>query len=213
MTDDHLKAAYLSRPQSAAHLNESQWEQIACGELDAASRERALAHITSCAECTEIHRSLLMLAKEAAQFDRSVPAANAPGGSASKKWMYLTGLAAAAAIFAAIVVMPLRPANRTIQDVTRSQTGSVAIQVTAPRVNATLENRRFAWEPVPNADSYQLVVNRNDGGAVWSVTVRDNETVMPGDLPVAPGEYYWQVKALSQDTAIGLSPLVPFRVR
>lgn len=212
MSDEPLKAAYRAQPPLPPHLNETQWEQLACGELDQASRERALAHITGCADCAEIHRSLLRLAKEAASFVPEAQINLRPAGSSSTHWMYLYGLAAAAALFAAIVGVPLRQTKPT-EDVMRSQVGSVALQVIAPTSNATLELRRFAWEPIANADAYQILVNRGDGAAVWSVTVRSNEAVVPHDVPLGAGDYYWQVKALSQDAAIGLSPLIPFRVR
>jgi hypothetical protein len=210
MSDEQLKAAYQSRPAATTHVTETQWEQLACGELDAASRERALAHITSCAECREIHRSLLALATEAAQFDPNAMVVANPEPSASRTWMYVTGLAAAAAIFAAILLPNSR--NTTIDDVTRSQAEGSAIGIRTPQSNARLDSRLFAWQPVANADAYEVIVNRADGGPIWTTRVSTAEVTVPDAITIGAGRYYWQVTALRQGAVVARSTLVPFRV-
>lgn len=212
LDDDRLKAAYVaSRASDAPHLSESEWVQLGCGELAPEALAQAHAHITGCARCAEVHRSLLAMAADAARFD---PDAVTPHlvRSRSRLWMTLGGLAAAAAIFAVVRVDLRAPRTGSTIEVTRNQGGPVAITLVAPQPDAVLQERRFTWQAVPAAEDYELRINTADGGAVWSTRTSTPAATVPAESALAAGRYYWQVTALRENTAIASSSLAAFRV-
>lgn len=213
LEDDVLKEAYrlAGTTTDGPHLSERQWEQLTCGELTEADRHDALGHILSCRDCTRIHRSLLAMSAEAATFDEH---AVRPGivRPASRTWMYLGGLATAAAIVAA-VVLDLRPARTGHGgDVSRSATGTVAVALVAPLADAALRERRLQWQAIATADAYEVRVNAADGGAVWKARVTTAEVRLPPEVPLAAGRYYWQVIAFREGIIQGTSAITAFRV-
>ena len=213
MTDDVLRKAYrlAHAATNAPHVSEANWEGLACGDLARADRDRALAHITSCPECAEIHRSLLALGEEAATFDRGVPRST-PARATAWRWGSVGGLAAAAALVAAVLVNRPAPESGRPSDVTRASTSAVVIELIAPASGAPLVNRHLAWQPAATADAYEVRINAADGGAVWSARVTGAETDIPSHIAMSAGSYYCQVTALRENAAIGSSALVPFRV-
>jgi hypothetical protein len=212
LDDDRLKTAYLASSDSAApHLSESEWEQLGCGELSGEALAQAHAHITNCARCTEVHRSLLAMAEGAAQFDPGAVTPHAPR-RASRLWMTLGGLAAAAAIFAAVVVDLRVPRTEPAAEVMRNQGGPAAISIVTPQPDAVLQQRRLAWQAVPTAEGYDVRISTADGGAVWSVRTSATDATVPAERALAAGRYYWQVTALRGDAAIASSSLTVFRV-
>ena len=212
LDDDRLSAAYLATSDNAdPHLTESEWVQLGCGELTADALVRPHAHITDCARCTEVHRSLLVMAVGAAQFDPNAVTPRAMH-QPSRLWMTLGGLAAAAAIFAAVMVDLRVTRTQPTAEVTRSQGGPVAIAIVAPKPDTALLARRFAWQAVATAESYELRINSADGGAAWSVRTSATDATVPAERALAAGRYYWQVTAFRDTTAIATSPLSAFRV-
>lgn len=213
LDDEVLKAAYQrahAMPRGA-HLSETQWEQLTCGELADTDRDRLLDHVFSCPACREVHRSLLQVSAEAPGIDQgAVPAA--PTRPVARAWMYLGALATAAALVAAVLVdlRPLRGARDAT--VTRNQAAAVAITVVTPAEGAPLEQRRFAWLPLPGAEAYELIVSNDDGGAVWSGRATEALAQLPPEVVLAPGRYYWRVTALRDNAVVGSSRLLPFRV-
>jgi len=207
-----LRDAYLaSRDNAGPHLTESEWVQLGCGELTADALVRAHAHITDCARCTEVHRSLLAMAAGAAQFDPNAATPRATHQH-SRLWMTLGGLAAAAAIFAVVRVDLRAPHTEPTIEVARSQGGPVAIAIVAPKPDTALVARRFAWQAVATAESYELRINTSDGGAAWSVRTSATDATVPVEHALVAGRYYWQVTAFRESTAIATSPLSAFRV-
>jgi hypothetical protein len=213
LDDDVLKEAYrlAGTATDGPHLSEGQWEQLMCGELTEADRHDALGHIVSCSHCTRIHRSLLAISAEAAAFDEHVvgPGVVRP---ASRTWMYLGGLATAAAIVAAVVI-DLRPARTgNAGEVIRSGAGTVAVELVAPLADAPLQERRLQWQPIATADAYEVRVNAADGGAVWQARVTTAEARLPREVSLAAGRYYWQVIAFREGVIQGTSAITAFRV-
>lgn len=213
LDDDVLMAAY--RQTSAAdrgpHLTEDQWEQLSCGEMDEDARGHAMAHIVSCQECTAIHRSLIALSAEAPQFDPAVTPPPAHASSWRPWWSYALGLAAAAGIVVAVFVN--RPAPVPADDhVVRSASASTAVDVVSPSSGTRLTERRFSWQAVATADTYEIRVNAADGGLVWTGTTRTTSIELPASIAPAAGRYFWQVSALKEGVAIGTSPIVAFQI-
>ena len=211
--DDVLKRAYQATHVSPGgpHLSETEWEQLACGELDEASRERALAHIATCADCATVHRSVLQVSRDASAFDPNAIAPSTAPRPAASRWMLIGGLAAAAAIVAAVVLNRPITSGGTV-DTVRAPSATTTMTVITPLGGARLEARRFAWPAVAAADAYEIRVNAADGGAVWTARSSVPEVEIPGATVLTPGTYYWQVTAMRDAVAIGASPIVPFRV-
>lgn len=96
------------------HLDETTWERLALGELPAAEREAALAHVVRCAACAATWRGLLALGREARTFDRGVPRA-APSWRARvvhpPSWQLLAASLLVAATGAALVYRALSRAD------------------------------------------------------------------------------------------------------
>jgi hypothetical protein len=213
LDDDLLRNAYRLAhvTPSGPHVSESQWEQLTCGELDQANRDRVLEHVFSCDHCQQVHRSLLQVSAESSAFDGHT---GRPAGAPpiARTWMYLAGLAAAAAIVAAAVIdlRPLRTDNAA--DVNRTTNSAASIALTSPGADRALEDRRLAWQPVENADAYDVRVNAADGGAIWTARVGAPSAVLPTDVAMPPGRYYWQVDALREGTIVGTSAIGAFRV-
>lgn len=213
LDDEVLKAAYqrAHATPSGAHLSEAQWEQLTCGELADTARDRLLAHVFLCPVCRQVHRSLLQVSAEAPGIDEGAMPAAATRPVATT-WMYLGALATAAALVAAVLVDlgPLRRGRDAT--VTRSQSAVAAITVVTPAEGTALEQRRFAWVPLPGAEVYEVIVSNDDGGAAWSGRATEALAQLPPEVVLAPGRYYWRVTALRDNAVVGSSGLVPFRV-
>ena len=75
--DEHLRRLYrdaLSQPASGAqHPDEAAWERAFSNEATPDDRRRLMEHVVTCAQCTDIYRSLTIVRREAAAFDPAVP--------------------------------------------------------------------------------------------------------------------------------------------
>ena len=208
--DERLQAAYQrDRASAGPHVTDAEWEQLACREVGDVDRQRLLTHILACTQCTEIHRSLLAVEKEAAAFDPQVAALQKTTAT-SRVWIYTIGLAAAAVF--AFVMIDVRTPSIVDSGVTRSRPGLVTIAIATPSANGALIDRRIEWQRIDGADSYEILINTQDGEPLWSSIVTANVVTIPATVAMPAGSYYAQVKALRQSAAIGSSALVPFRV-
>jgi hypothetical protein len=210
LDDAALAAAFRgARTPSGDHLSETQWERLACDEMTPAERDTALAHILSCADCTAIHRRLMELRTGAAEIDG--PAPQPLAGWSQKRWAIAGGLAAAAALILAVLVnQPSRPSAGG--EAARSDRPAGVVAVIAPGSGSVLADRHFAWQPVPDADSYELRVHTEDGGRVFTSRRDETSADLPADIRMPRGPYYWQVTAFKDGAAIASSSMVPFRV-
>lgn len=206
LSDDALAGAYrATRKPSGDHLTPDQWERLACDELRGPDRERALAHIESCGECTAIHRGLLELREGATEIENRSPRDNA--GLAYRRWSIAGGLATAAAIVFAVLIN--QPARVDPNDAMRS--GLEKPIVTLIPSAQLGPSRTLAWQPLEGADRYELRVTTTDGKPVF--TSRRDQTSARIPLEIAlQGEYFWRVIALKGDATIATSPISQFSV-
>jgi hypothetical protein len=210
-SDDALAAAYrAARTPAGTHLSDEDWERLTCDELRGADRDRALAHIESCGDCATIHRSLLDLKTQATalQAGDAVPAPAAGG----YRWPLFGGLAAAAALVAAVLINLPDRAPLPADDAVRSGDALARIAVISPAVERGLIDRRFEWQPVAGASSYEIWVHTAEGGRVWSTRTSTNTAEIPADVPLSGGAYYWRVTAHRGEATIASSAMVPFMV-
>ena len=204
-----LSAAFRrARKPSGDHLSETQWERLTCDEMAADERDIALAHIMSCAECSTIHRSLIELRAGATEIEGTRPRPNA--GVSYRRWTIPGGLATAAAIVLAIWIY--RSPQVPPTGVTRSAREPGAVSAIAPLANQPLIDRRFSWQPVAGADSYELRVSTADGVRVFTSKRDETSAVLPAEIHLSAGSYYWQVVAFSGETTIATSPMMRFAV-
>jgi hypothetical protein len=198
-SEERLRRLYTgSAVPAGGHLLEEDWERLACGEMAAADRERALEHVTRCAECARIYRGLDALTEGARSFDPGVPAA--PSRTlAYPRGLLLGGLAAAAAL-AAMLFWPAagqRPRATPPGDGFRGAAESLDPAPETPRGRVQGLPTELRWKGVPSPARYRVVVLDPDGEPIWSSGEVEATTLpWPAGLVLKPGSYFWQVIAL-----------------
>jgi hypothetical protein len=209
LSDEALAGVYRAARQPAGdHLSPEQWERLTCDELRGADFDRALAHIESCGECTAIHRGLLDLRHEATALEAGDAVQVRAGGR--RRWTLVGGLAAAAALVAAVLIN--QPGRTTLSnDVTRSGETRIAIEMVTPAPGSAFANRRFEWKQFPGATAYLLRVDTADGALVWATRVAATTAQLPENVAMPGGAYYWQVTALRGEAVLASSLMVAFR--
>jgi hypothetical protein len=188
------------------HVNEDRMgdscldaDSIAALADGAASGDAAvLAHVASCARCRERLASATealndqSVQSELTKLERGDPRAV----PASRRWLVMAGLAAAAALV--VVIGPLKsfrdsgaavelPLNRD-----PSITSSPAPRIVSPTSQNVSEPLR--WTSVPHADLYRIRVWNPSGDVVWSTESRDTMVAVPREL-AANTRYLWEVEA------------------
>ena len=207
LDEARLGAAFRSaRKPTGTHLTESEWERLTCDEMTPAERDTALVHIMSCAECTTIHRGLMELRKGAAEIEDA--RRQNDSGSYYRRWTIAGSLATAAAIVLALLIN--RPTRVEPDNVMRSSSAAVVMNVMSPRANEPLIDRKFSWQGVSGATAYELRVSTQDGVRIF--TSRRDETFaeLPREIELGAGTYYWRVLAFKGDAEVAASPLIPF---
>jgi hypothetical protein len=72
----------------------------------------------------------------------------------------------------------------------------------------------FEWSARPDANAFVVVVYREDGSVRWtSRRVTGTALSWPSDPPLAPGRYFWRVRAYRDDEVLAESPLTSFEIR
>jgi len=153
VSDLRERYAEAGPPAGSAHLDETVWERLACGELTPFERERAFDHIAGCPDCGQVYRGVLMLQREASAFDPDAPLVGRSGDEARSEWSIarwtLSQLrplnAALAAALTACVVLGgwagwLHNGNQ------RLATSLTQEQTETRRIQASLDQRQAASE-------------------------------------------------------------------
>lgn len=219
MSDDQLKSAYRRNVVTGPdHLSEIEWEALACGDMEGSARDRALAHIMSCAECAVVHRSVLELENNARQFDPGAAAVRRePAVRPSfRSWRPLTGLATAAALVAAVAGYTLWPDPRPKLPATtstpRAAEAGDAIKVIQPRDGSIGAVQSFQWVASARAERYVVQVFTTDGTRLWESGAISDTRVTPTAATLGPGKYLWSVTAFAGGRPVAESPLVAFEI-
>jgi hypothetical protein len=209
MVDDGiLREALAAGELTAPHVGEETWERLACGELSHEERERALDHASRCPPCGRILRALVILEREALEFDPLVPAVLSGATEARRGRQFrrsaIVGAAAAAVIAMVWLVVPsswkrtdsstpgveaLRSAGEDDRPVPRS-----------PREEVLGRPRGFSWDGTPAARAYRVELLDSEGEPLWrSGELSETSIVWPSEVPPEPGRYYWRVIAILAD--------------
>ncbi len=176
--------------QAAACLDAETLSALAGGELDAASRDRALDHIVDCSDCA----TELRLAKEIRAWSET----SSDQKGAGRRETFRPAWATLAAAMLAIVVgswwwlgdpssTPDRPALR--------QAGT-DLRTVQPADGSALETvpRRIQWQSVPGAQAYRAQVLDATGHEVWRSPWVEVTEVEPAWGAVPPGTFLWTVE-------------------
>lgn len=192
------------------HLEESEWERLACGEMSAAERERALEHVTRCSLCADLYRGLMQLGEEARLFDPGAPRAAAPWPA----WGRVPGWArwAAAAALIAVGVLPWVPRETPVSSpTTRAPAAPSSLVLLEPSGTTATLPRQFRWRGMAEAETYRVRLFREDGLLLWtSAALADNAVDWPETLELPPGRYFWEVEAFREGKSLARSELLPF---
>jgi hypothetical protein len=184
------------------HLTEAELAGYLDGDLGATERQGAERHLDTCDEC---RAELVAVAGLVGGWNGGAnPSEHAPSATGHRSWhrrLRLTGLAAAAAVAALLLVVP-GPEPFVEDGGGRDRFGTEGV---APlRIHFPLDagvvgrdDLRFAWAD-QGSDSYRLTLTAEDGGLLWSVTLADTLATPPRSLHLEPGaRFFWYVDAMS----------------
>jgi hypothetical protein len=216
--DGALRRAYAAVSEgSPPHVDDPTWERLACGELSAEERERALDHAARCAACGRILRALTHLAREARAVDPEAPGALAVAVASPPRARWVWGaLAAAAAVLAVVALGPrLAPPGAVRPSGLRGGGVDDRPVPSAPRDEQAVAPQAFSWQGLANARRYHVELLDAAGERLWlSPEVEGTALGWPESVPAAPGLYYWRVTAtLEPRGQTRASPLVRFEIR
>lgn len=99
-------------------------------------------------------------------------------------------------------------------DATRDADSGALVVVIEPEGLVTVVPEEFRWEPVADADRYQVRLFTEDGTVVWtSAELTETAAGWPDEVTLESGAFYWQVAALHAGEIIGDSNLTPLQLR
>ena len=90
------------------------------------------------------------------------------------------------------------------------------IAIAAPRDSAVVngDGLRLSWRAIGSEARYRVAVQDSAGGIVWSTATDDTSAVLPPDVALAKGGYfYWSVSAQIADGRSVKSGMHRFMVR
>jgi hypothetical protein len=165
------------------HMTENEIAAYLDGTLTGPSRDRAEAHLASCAECRkDLVESQMVLR-----------------GVRSPRKALITGTLAAAAV-AAFLITRLSEAPIDDRPVVRSDGAAIPVRAYGPIGPTARAGLRFVWAGVPGVQSYRLSVSRANGEPVWSSSGTDTLSTLPDSVALLPSErYFWVTDALLGD--------------
>jgi hypothetical protein len=208
LQDDYRR---LMDRDKGGHLEQDQWEGLACGEMEPAEREPALEHVTGCRRCADVYRGLMLLGEEAHRFD---PGAPRPTPARSHLWgrppLWVQWATAAAVLTAAVLPFALRqrPAATPVSRAPAAQAGLVLLEPSGPVSGVS---PRFVWRDVGAAEFYRVRLFRDDGVLLWtSEPLRESRADWPPSVPLSRGRYFWEVQAFREGKGVARSELAPF---
>lgn len=168
------------------HIDDTTWEALAMGELDAGARREALAHVVDCDECSAIFKGLKELEAGAREFDEAAPGA-APGRRLGRRLM-IAGTAVLAAAAALLVYTYVRGGDGASGSRVVRSGGDAGVVLRAGPPG------QLAWEPVAGADAYRVRIYSEDGTLVWT---SPEVTATSLERPEEPATGFWEVEALA----------------
>jgi anti-sigma factor RsiW len=173
------------------------------GSLSADERVVVAAHLDECQRCrAQLADAAAVLEEYEARIKRRL-------------W---PGVAAAAAVVAALSLLPLlRPGapddSTALQRGERTE-GAITVEVVSPPDGAQVSRAelRFVWRSAEAGARYELTLTDPQGVIVWEVALEDTVAALPSSVRLTPGTtYYWYTDALlpgAQTATTGVQELV-----
>jgi hypothetical protein len=199
--------------------------RLVARNLDRRSRSRIMKHVSECASCARVLRSVLHLSGEIDKLTGGVEAI--PGyprdeGSGEREHVgprlgrraavaVLAGLGGVAILTLSVIKLADRPAVRG--------TSEQQIRLLSPKRGASCaaEEIEFAWEAVPKAQRYSVELFDQSLAKVWrSGMISETRLDLPAEARrsvEAGGTYFWRVIAVLDDAKELASKLSEFSVR
>jgi hypothetical protein len=211
--EEALRARYrgLMAVDRGGHPSETDWERLACGEMEAEERGRALEHVTSCASCAEAYRALTMLGEEAPAFD---PGAPRPHKERPGRWESVppwSRWAAAGLAAATLLSWGVLQDRRTVPSVTRAPAPRTGLVLIEPVGTVSQVPAQFRWNKVDAAEAYRVRLFQEDGLLLWtSEPMKEGRADWPAGVTLAPGRYFWDVEAFREGNSLARSELQAF---
>lgn len=161
---------------------------LTVGEIEGAEREELGDHVVSCRPCSDRFRDLAQL-HEAASSDAS-----------KRRSRMAWGAVAAVTLVALVTVVAVRQVD-TPQGVPEGLRGGATVGAPiepADRAALTAPPAGISWQPIEDAESYQLLLFDRAGGALWQSEVIETTSVeLPGEVRARiepPGPYLWRIR-------------------
>ena len=174
-------------------LDEDALAAFVSGDVTAAQRAAALAHLTVCARC---RHAVAILSRVIAdhRIASEIHGVRRPSWPRRARWT--AGVAAAAAI----VFLLLRPSGADelapgseLREPPITVVGGPTLIAPRGRVAAVTN---LTWSLVPHAERYRLRLYDATGTALWENETTDTVAAVPASIPLPPGAtYFWKVEA------------------
>lgn len=187
----------------ARHLTEFEIAGYLGGDLADADRRRVAAHLEACADC----RAEVVAVHELATTFRR------PIRSRWVRWALPVGLAAAIGAFA--LVQTTRPVEGPPQlerpglNPTEATMALVPVKPAEGGVTIPL-GATFVWRHLP-AVMYRFTLLAGDGAPLWTAETADTTVVLPSEVRLGEGGYFWRVDAI-RDGVTATTGVVRFSV-
>jgi hypothetical protein len=179
---------------------EDEIEAYLRGSLDPEGEDRFEEHYFNCPSCFRLtaERGALREAFKAGG-EKAFPARPRPRPVPG--WVY--GAAAAASLIAAVLLFlpPPRPKPLPFTFSGDETVRGAGIAVVEPRGSLPAPPGRLAWEPVPSAARYEVVLTSGQE-TLWTTETKDPEVGLPPDLKARlqeGGVYLWRIRAFAAE--------------
>ncbi len=169
------------REMIAPHLDPERIAAYVDSTLDRTFRPEVEAHLADCQRCR----------REVAEISRLVRTL-----PRRRSWHTIGPLAAAAVLLIALGVWQMIPNAPESDAVLREPAITTApAPVPLEPVGSVARVDSVFWTSVPGADRYRLTLFDDGGVVVWETEGPDTASLLPPDVPMEQGSYFWKVEA------------------
>lgn len=209
MDDDSLRAHYGR--DASGHPDESTWEKLALGELDASVRSGIFDHAGRCTSCAHVLRGVLALEEEALKADPTRTPVLTRREKRGRGVFWLS-FAAAAMVLAAVGLATLERTPLPMGETVRSLDSERPTPL-GPVGNLAAPPREFSWEASGVRQRFVVELLDGLGETLWMSPETSASTLpWPDEIPPAPGRYYWRVLEIGEAGDSVASPVAAFDV-
>ena len=205
-----LQGAYQAWMQvdRGSHLDEAAWQRLAAGDAAPSDRDVLFAHIMSCAQCSDVWRSVSLLAREA-EAEGLIAHRSAAPRPFFRSMFIPVAIAAMLMIAVGTTIVMRRPAPGDTILRGSSASSSVDGLMMAYAADGT---PTLVWTPIAAATTYRVEIFSEDGQPIWMGDVDGPPLRWPAEASRAIGMYRWRVTAVNGGATLGRSRLTPLEL-